>query len=86
MDSLPDDAALIIAPSNAVHTFFMRFAIDIAFVAKDGRVLKLRYAVPRRRAVLALRAYAVVEMAAGTLEQSDTRVGDTFFVAPESHQ
>ena len=48
---LPDDSALIIAPSNAIHTFFMRFVIDVAFVARDGRVLKLRRdaAAARRR-------------------------------------
>ena len=33
---------LVIAPTNAIHTFFMRFAIDVAFVARDGRVLKVR--------------------------------------------
>jgi uncharacterized protein len=38
-DSLPDRSALTIAPSNAIHTFFMGFAIDVAFVSKDGRVL-----------------------------------------------
>lgn len=32
-DSLDDDCALIIAPSSAVHTVGMRFAIDIAFVS-----------------------------------------------------
>ena len=41
-DFLPEDSALIIAPSNAIHTFFMRFAIDVAFVSRTGRVLKLR--------------------------------------------
>lgn len=84
MDSLPDATALIIAPSNAVHTFFMRFPIDIVLLAKDGRVLKVRHAVPRRRIAIALRGYAVVEMAAGALERFDTREGDTFVVIADS--
>lgn len=76
-DSLPAGSALIIAPSNAVHTFFMRFPIDIAFVTRHGRVIKVRSAVRPWRLAASLRAYAVIELAAGALDQSDTRRGDT---------
>jgi uncharacterized membrane protein (UPF0127 family) len=78
--SLDDGTTMLIAPSNAVHTFFMRFPIDVAFVAKDGRVLKVRHAVPPRRITAALRAYAVAEMPAGTLRRADVRAGDTLLV------
>ena len=78
---LPDDSAMIIAPSNAIHTFFMRFVIDVAFVARDGRVLKLRRDMPPRRVAAAWRAFAVIEFAAGVLERTDTRRGDTFQIA-----
>jgi uncharacterized membrane protein (UPF0127 family) len=82
-DSLADDTAMIIAPSNAVHTFAMRFAIDIAFVAKDGRVLKVRRAVKPRRLAAAWGAFAVVELAAGALERSQTQKGDVLQVTPQ---
>jgi len=59
-DGLPPGHALIIAPTNLVHTFSMRFAIDILFVAKDGRVLKVRRAVPPRRIAGAWGGFAVV--------------------------
>jgi len=75
-DSLPEGSALIIAPSNAVHTFFMRFPIDIMFVHRDGRVLKVRSAVPARRIAASLRAFAVIELAAGSLSHSNTTAGD----------
>jgi uncharacterized membrane protein (UPF0127 family) len=75
-DSLPDGSALIIAPSNAVHTFFMRFAIDIAFVAKDGRVVKLRRDVRPWRIAAAWRAFAVVELPVGALERAGVQPGD----------
>ena len=48
-DGLPPGQALIIAPTNLVHTFTMKFPIDILFVAKDGRVIKVKEAVPPRR-------------------------------------
>jgi uncharacterized protein len=78
---LPDDSALIIAPTNAIHTFKMRFVIDVAFVARDGRVVKLRRNMPPRRVAAAWRAFAVIEFAAGALERTDTRPGDTFQIA-----
>jgi uncharacterized membrane protein (UPF0127 family) len=67
---------MIIAPTSAIHTFFMKFAIDVAFVARDGAVLKIRRDLGPWRLAAALRAYAVVEMAAGALERTDTRPGD----------
>jgi uncharacterized membrane protein (UPF0127 family) len=79
-DFLPESTALVIAPSNAIHTFSMRFAIDAAFVARDGRVVKIRRDMPPRRIAAAWRAYAVVELAAGELARSDTEVGDVLRV------
>ena len=74
--SLDPGTAMIIAPTNAVHTFFMRFPIDIAFVEKDGRILKIRKRLPAWRMAAAWGAYAVVEMAAGSFEVAATGTGD----------
>ena len=79
--SLPPSTAMIIAPSNAIHTFFMKFPIDIAFVAKSGRVLKIRSGVPAWRMTASLRSFAVLELAAGSFELSDTKVGDDLIVS-----
>jgi uncharacterized protein len=79
-DGLPSGQALVIAPSNLVHTFAMRFPIDILFAARDGRVLKVSEAVPPRRIAGSLRGFAVVELAAGELARSGTRAGDVLEV------
>jgi uncharacterized membrane protein (UPF0127 family) len=79
-DSMAEGSALIIAPSNAIHTFFMRFAIDVAFVTRDGRVLKTRTAMPAWRMAASLRAFAVVELPAGALARSNVKPGDQFVV------
>jgi uncharacterized protein len=76
-DGLPDGAALIIAPCNAIHMFFMRFAIDVVFVDRDGRVLAIRRALKPWRVAIALRAFATIELPVGAIDASDTRVGDT---------
>jgi hypothetical protein len=74
--ALAADAAIIIAPCNSIHTFFMRFPIDVAFVARDGRIVRVSRAVPAWRIRAAMRAFAVVELAAGALERAETRQGD----------
>jgi uncharacterized membrane protein (UPF0127 family) len=70
------DEAMVIAPTNAVHTWFMRFPIDIAFVAKDGTVLKTYEAVPPWRIAAWWRGYAAIELCAGALAASGTVAGD----------
>jgi uncharacterized protein len=74
--ALPADTLLAIAPSNAVHTFGMRFPIDVLFVARDGRVVKRVVSMPARRLAAALRAFAVLEFAAAHDGVAETRVGD----------
>jgi uncharacterized membrane protein (UPF0127 family) len=80
-DSLAPEHALILAPANVVHTFFMRFPIDILFVARDGRVLKVRHSVAARRVAGSLRAFAVIELAAGRVQACATARGDRLSIA-----
>jgi uncharacterized membrane protein (UPF0127 family) len=75
-DGLAPGQALVIAPTNLVHTFAMRFPIDIVFANREGRVLKVSRAVPPRRIAGSLRGFAVLELAAGEAGRSDTQVGD----------
>ena len=75
-DALPEESALTIAPTSAIHTFFMRFAIDVAFVAQDGRVLRLRCDMGPWRMAAAWRGFAAIELAVGALDRADVRPGD----------
>ena len=76
LEGLPAGHALVIAPTQGVHTFGMRFAIDIVGVSRNGEVVSIRRAVPRRRVVFSWRAFAIVELAAGATDQSALQVGD----------
>lgn len=82
-ESLAAGHALVIAPTQGVHTFGMRFAIDIVGVRRDGEVVSIRRAVPRRRIVFSLRAFAIVELAAGATDQGGLKVGDRLEVVAE---
>jgi len=84
-NGLKAGTGLVIAPSNSVHTFFMRFAIDLIFVMRDGRVAKVRQRVGPWRMAASVRAFAVIELPAGTLAGTDVRAGDPLeVVARES--
>jgi len=72
----PAGSALIIAPCQAVHTIGMRFPIDLVFVNRAGVVVKTRERVVPWRMAGAMRAFAVVEMPAGTLAGMSLEIGD----------
>jgi uncharacterized membrane protein (UPF0127 family) len=76
--------ALIIAPCNGVHTFFMQFTIDVVFASRDGRVLKICRNLAPWRMGAALSAFAALEFASGTVERAGIAVGDRLTVRLES--
>jgi uncharacterized protein len=74
------DGALVLRPCRQVHTFGMRFAIDVAFCARDGRVLRVTSMRPGRVSRIVWRARFVVEAAAGSFERWGVRRGSTIVV------
>lgn len=75
-DSLPDGEGLWIVPCEAVHTFGMKFAIDVLFLDRKKRVLKVRSNMARRRISFCLPAHSVLELPAGKAEATGTQAGD----------
>ena len=67
---------LWILPCESVHTFFMKFPIDLVYLDKRRKVRKVRHAVPAWRLSACLTAHSVLELPAGTAEQTETAVGD----------
>ena len=67
---------LWIVPCESVHTFFMKFPIDLVYVDRGKKVRKVRSRMPAWRLSACLSAHSIVELPAGTVEQSGTQVGD----------
>lgn len=65
MTPLPEGYGLRILKCNSIHTFGMRFGLDLVWLARDGRVLRVDRGVAPRRMKLCVRARSVVETAAG---------------------
>jgi uncharacterized membrane protein (UPF0127 family) len=55
---------LLIPRCSSVHTFGMRFALDLFFLDREGRVIAVRRRVPPRRVVWCRGAAAVLEIPA----------------------
>jgi uncharacterized membrane protein (UPF0127 family) len=74
--SLEPGEGLWIAPCEGVHTFGMKFPIDVILLSRKKQVLKTRPAMVKRRIAFSLRAYSVLELPAGTLAETGTVAGD----------
>jgi uncharacterized membrane protein (UPF0127 family) len=66
-----------IRPCAAVHTFWMRFSIDLVYLDRKRRIRKLVSAVPPWRLSACLWAHSVLELPSGTICQTQTQRGDT---------
>ena len=68
---------LIIPRSKSIHTFGMRFAIDILFLDRGGHVIHLFHSLPRGRFTpLVWKSAYVLELATGVLRETGTELGD----------
>jgi uncharacterized protein len=75
-DAMKPDEGLWIDYCSAIHTMMMRFGIDVFFLDKDGRVIRIVHGVQPNRFVLACRdAVSVVELRAG-VDARDILMGD----------
>lgn len=75
-DGLGPGEGMWIVPCEAVHTFFMRFPIDLVYLGRDKRVRKVRNAVPPWRLSACLSAHSVIELASGAVAATQTTPGD----------
>jgi uncharacterized protein len=78
---LDSGEGLLIRPAPSIHTFFMRFPIDVVFLSRQGEVLKVAERVPPWRARSCRHSYAVLELAAGEAGRRGIAVGDRLDIA-----
>jgi len=75
-DRLEPGHGLWIVPCESVHTFFMKFPIDLVYLDRKRIVRKVRHAVPPWRLSACLSAHSILELPAGTARQTGTQPGD----------
>lgn len=83
-DSLAPGEGLWIVPCESVHTFFMRFPIDLVYIDRKNRVRKVRHSVGAWRLSACLTAHSILELPAGTVLATSTQNGDLLEFIPSS--
>jgi uncharacterized protein len=81
-DRLEPGTGLWITPCESVHTFFMKFSIDLIYLDKKNKVRKVRHAVAPWRLSACLLAHSILELPAGAARESRTEPGDQLAIDP----
>lgn len=77
------DQGLLLRPVGAIHTLFMLFPIDVAFLDREYVVVKVVQNVRPWRFAAARRAKAVLELPAGAAARTRLRVGEPLVIVPK---
>ncbi|MFD5066202.1 DUF192 domain-containing protein [Streptomyces sp. NPDC058394] len=78
--------ALLLTPAGSVHTFRMRFAIDVAFLDRRHRVIAITTMVPNRLGLPRFRSRHVLEAEAGAMAAWGLHVGSVVELQQDSAQ
>lgn len=70
------DGALLLRPGKSVHTFGMRFPLDVAFLNRDMVVLRTVSLRPNRLTRLSLKCHCIIEAEMGAFERWKLQPGD----------
>lgn len=82
-EALPEGEGLWISPCAGVHSFGMRYEIDLVFLDGEERVLKIYCYFGRNRVARPFRkARGVLELPPGTVYKTDTHIGDIVRLTP----
>jgi uncharacterized membrane protein (UPF0127 family) len=79
---LASGEGLWIVPCESVHTFFMRFPIDLVYLDRKNKIRKLRSEVGPWRISACLSAHSVLELQAGTIRTTRAERGDIVEFGP----
>ena len=74
--SLAEGEGLLLDRCYGIHTFFMRFPIDVLFLDKEYRVIRAVSSLPAFRTCAVPHAVYVLELPVGAIERSQTETGD----------
>ena len=74
--SLPPGEGMLLQPSPSIHTSFLRFPIDVVFLDRNLRVIKLVEHLPPWHAASAIDGRSALELAAGEIVRRNVQVGD----------
>lgn len=77
-ESLPEGGGLLLMPETSIHTFFMRFPIDVLYLNREWLILRADAEMPPNRIgpLFTRGCHAILELPPGTIAATQTEVGD----------
>lgn len=78
-DKLTTDLGLLISPCNSVHTIGMKYSLDIIYLDKNDKVIKIRSNLAPWHFSACKGAYKVLELLAGNCKSKNIKQGDELF-------
>ena len=79
-DGLEPGTGMLIDREPSVHTFFMRFPIDVVFLNRERKIVKIAHALRPWRVAGAVNAAAALELPAGAAAAAGIGEGDLLVV------
>jgi uncharacterized membrane protein (UPF0127 family) len=79
---ITEDEALMFYKAPCIHTFFMRFPIDIVFLNKKMQIIRIVLALRPFRAIVCARSYLTLELPSHTSLRNGLKLGDTLDLIP----
>ncbi len=86
VDRLSEGEGLWISPCEGIHTFGMRFALDLVFLSRDSVAVKTVSALQPWRISFCWRAASVLELPPGTIARCCLATGDLVEITPSAAQ
>lgn len=81
--NLDSDRGLLIRPCNSVHTFFMKFPIDVAFIDKNGQICHIIHSMKKNRvSPIVPKAFSVLEAPSATFKACNLELEDMVELFP----
>ena len=80
--SMPPSEAIILRPASSIHTLFMRFALDVLYLDREDRIVKVVPNLVPYRFSAAKKAHTVLEMTSGATAGMDLQPGDQLLIVP----
>jgi len=84
-NSLEEGTGIRISPCSSIHTFGMRYSIDVLFVDRHHRIIKIVANMPAGRVAMAAGSRYVIELPNGTAERTRCAIGDILQLQELAH-
>lgn len=79
--SMDKGEGLLIKPCNSIHTFFMKFPIDVVFLDKSSKVVKIvSNLMPWRLSSCMLRGHMTLELPCGSIKEYQVSIGSIVII------